>query len=74
LAIIGVTVLPDQRAVSNAHEAFKPDGSLADEKQAAKVKKTGTHSSRTIWPSFWREARAIPFATNLLDPVREWAC
>ena len=42
LGNLGVTVLPDQVAVSKAHEAFKPDGSLADEKQAAKVKKLGT--------------------------------
>ena len=41
LGNIGVTVLPDQMAVSKAHEAFRPDGSLADEKQAARVKKLG---------------------------------
>jgi len=42
LGNLGVTVLPDQVAVSKAHEAFKADGSLADEKQAARVKKLGT--------------------------------
>ena len=42
LGNLGVTVLPDQVAVSKAHEAFKPDGSLADEKQAARVLKLGT--------------------------------
>jgi chromate reductase, NAD(P)H dehydrogenase (quinone) len=41
LGNLGVTVLPDQATVSKAHEAFKPDGSLADEKQAARVKKLG---------------------------------
>jgi hypothetical protein len=35
-------------AVSKAHEAFKPDGSLADEKQAAKVKKLGTHLAQHL--------------------------
>jgi len=43
LGNLGVTVLPDLVAVSKAHEAFKPDGTLTDEKQAAKVKKLGTH-------------------------------
>jgi NAD(P)H-dependent FMN reductase len=41
LGNIGVTVLPDQVAVSKAHEAFREDGSLANEKQAAKVKELG---------------------------------
>jgi NAD(P)H-dependent FMN reductase len=48
LGNLGVTVLPDQVAVSKAHEAFKPDGSLADEKQAAKVKKLGTHLAQHL--------------------------
>ena len=37
----GVTVLPDQVAISKAYEAFREDGSLADAKQTAKVKKLG---------------------------------
>jgi NAD(P)H-dependent FMN reductase len=41
LGNIGVTVLPDQVAVSQAHAAFLADGSLADERQAAKVKNLG---------------------------------
>ena len=42
LGNIGVTVLPDQVAVSKAHEAFRSDGSLADEQLAARVKFLGT--------------------------------
>ena len=41
LGNISVTVLPDQVAVGQAHKAFGPDGSLIDEKQAAKVKNLG---------------------------------
>lgn len=41
LGNIGVTVLPDQVAVSKTHEAFRLDGSLSDEKQAARIKKLG---------------------------------
>jgi chromate reductase len=37
LGNIGITVLPGQIAVSKAHEAFKPDGILKDEKQAAGI-------------------------------------
>jgi len=48
LGNIGVTVLPDQVAVSKAHEAFKADGSLADEKQAARVKKLGTQLAQHL--------------------------
>lgn len=48
LGNIGVTVLPDQMAVSKAHEAFKPDGSLADEKQAARVKKLGSQLAQHL--------------------------
>lgn len=48
LGNIGVTVLPDQVAVSKAHEAFKPDGSLADEKQAARVKKLGSQLAQHL--------------------------
>ncbi len=42
LANIGVTMLPDKVSVSRAHEAFNEDGSLKDEKQAARVKALGT--------------------------------
>lgn len=41
LGNIGVTVLPDQVAVGGAYQAFKDDGSLADEKQAVRVKNLG---------------------------------
>jgi len=41
LGNIGVTVLPDQVAISQAHAAFRTDGSLTDEQQAAKVKNLG---------------------------------
>ena len=39
LGIIGVLVLPDQVALSKAHEAFREDGTLADPKMEARVKK-----------------------------------
>ena len=42
LGNIGVTVLPEQVAVSKAHEVFRADGSMADEKKAAQVQKLGT--------------------------------
>jgi chromate reductase, NAD(P)H dehydrogenase (quinone) len=38
---IGVIVLPDQVGVSAAHQAFRPDGSLADSKQQADVEALG---------------------------------
>src|SRR5215469_4896313 len=41
LGNIGVIVLPDQVAVATAHEAFKPDGSLADPKQQAGIEALG---------------------------------
>ena len=41
LGNIGITVLPDQVAVFKAHEAFKPDGTLTDDKQAASIRKLG---------------------------------
>jgi len=34
-------VLPDQIAVSKAHEAFQPDGSLKDPKQQAGIEALG---------------------------------
>ena len=48
LGNLGVTVLPDQVAVSRAHEAFRPDGTLADEKQADKVKNLGVQLARHL--------------------------
>ena len=48
LGNIGVTVLPDQVAVSKAHEAFGTDGALANEKQAAKVKSLGAQLARHL--------------------------
>ena len=41
LGPIGVLVLPDQVAVSAAHEAFAPDGSLKDPKRQAAIEKLG---------------------------------
>lgn len=41
LGNIGITVLPDQVAVGNAYQAFRDDGSLADERQAERVRKLG---------------------------------
>jgi chromate reductase len=41
LGNLGITVLPDQIAIGKAHEAFSADGSLADEKQAVRVRKLG---------------------------------
>jgi len=41
LGNIGVIVLPGQLAVAKAHEAFAPDGSLADPKQQAAAKGLG---------------------------------
>jgi NAD(P)H-dependent FMN reductase len=48
LGNIGVTVLPDQVAVSKAHEAFAEDGSLKDERQHAKVKNLGATLTETL--------------------------
>lgn len=41
LGNIGVIVLPDQIAVAKAHEAFQPDGLLADSKQQAGIEALG---------------------------------
>ncbi len=48
LGNIGVTVLPDQVAVSKAYEAFREDGTLANEKQTAKVKSLGAQLARHL--------------------------
>ena len=42
LSNIGVLVLPDQKAVPGAGEAFADDGSLKDAKQQAAIEKLGT--------------------------------
>jgi NAD(P)H-dependent FMN reductase len=41
LGNIGVIVLPDQIAVAKAHEAFQPDGSLADPRHQAGIEALG---------------------------------
>jgi len=48
LGNIGVTVLPDQVAISKAYEAFGPDGSLLDAKQATKVKSLGAQLAQHL--------------------------
>jgi NAD(P)H-dependent FMN reductase len=48
LGNIGVTVLPDQVAVSKADEAFNEAGALVDARQAAKVKGLGTQLARHL--------------------------
>ena len=48
LANIKVIVLPDSVSVSKAGEAFNPDGSLKDAKQAAAVQKLGKSLADTL--------------------------
>lgn len=48
LGNIGVLVLPDQVAVSKAHEAFEADGSLKDKKVQGKVEKLAASLAQTI--------------------------
>lgn len=48
LGNLGVTVLPDQAAVREAHTAFAADGSLLDEKQAARVATLGAQLTRHL--------------------------
>jgi chromate reductase len=48
LGNIRVLVLPDQVSVSKANEAFTPEGTLHDEKQAAAVQKLGKTLAQTI--------------------------
>jgi len=48
LGNIKVLVLPEQVAVSKAHEAFNPDGSLKDAKQQAAIQGLGATLTRTI--------------------------
>ena len=48
LGNIGVIVLPDQIAVSKAHEAFDGGGSLKDSKQQASVQSLGRTLAETV--------------------------
>ena len=48
LGNIGVTVLPDQVAVSKAYDAFDEGGALVHEKQAEKVKSLGAQLARHL--------------------------
>ncbi len=48
LGNIGVTVLPDQVAISKAYEAFAADGSLANEKQQAAMKSLGAKLAKHL--------------------------
>lgn len=48
LGNLGITVLPDQLSLSKAYEAFREDGSLIDEKQAARVKQLGATLARHL--------------------------
>lgn len=41
LGNIGVLVLPDQKAISNAHQAFNENGNLKDESQQAAILQLG---------------------------------
>ncbi|MCE9582520.1 MAG: NAD(P)H-dependent oxidoreductase [Planctomycetes bacterium] len=47
LGNMGAIVMPDQFALSKAHEAFGPDGALKDAKQAAAVTKVAEAVART---------------------------
>ena len=48
LGNLGITVLPDQVAVGNAHAAFRGDGTLADEALAARVHQLGATLARHL--------------------------
>ena len=48
LGNIGVLVLPDQLAISKAHEAFNADGSLKDAKQQAGIEGLGKKLAATL--------------------------
>ena len=45
---MGVMVIPEQIAVSAAHEAFDVDNSLKDKRQEEKVKKIGANLTRIL--------------------------
>ena len=48
LGNLGVTVLPDQRCISGASEAFAEDGSLLDPRQQSAVKRLGMLLAQTV--------------------------
>ncbi len=48
LGNIRVLVLPDQATVAKAHEAFKPDGTLVDDKQQAAARKIGANVAEVV--------------------------
>lgn len=48
LSNIGVLVLPDQRAISQAHQAFNDDGSLKDPKQQDAIEQLGSKLCKTV--------------------------
>ncbi len=48
LGNIGVLVIPDQTAVSKAHEAFQADGSLKDKKLEESAKKVGAKLAEVL--------------------------
>ena len=48
LGNIGVLVVPDQVAISQAHQAFAEDGSLTDEKSQARLEKMITAFIKTV--------------------------
>jgi NAD(P)H-dependent FMN reductase len=45
---MGVTVIPNQSAISKAHEAFNLDGTMKDQKQEQQVKKIGANLSQML--------------------------
>lgn len=45
---IGVMVIPDQLAVSHAHQAFSADGQLADSRVASRARAIGQQLSETL--------------------------
>ena len=45
---IGVLVIPDQMAISKAHEAFNTDGTLKDKKQEDQIKKIGSNVAKML--------------------------
>lgn len=48
LGNLGCIVLPDQVAISSAHQAFNEDGTLADEKQQQRIASLGTTLTETL--------------------------
>lgn len=48
LSSIGVLVLPDQKAISNAYQAFDQNGNLVDEKQRAEIYNLGNKLTTVV--------------------------